>query len=139
MSKFTDISDRALETALELVHQAGDGLRSAGSSVRDLVPSRRSTAGKFLKSSAALGVARTGGKVATSFVKRNPVAVGAAAAVGIGLIGYAVFRRYRQKQDMAAIDGSARRLQPATSRGNAGLRSRAARYSRAAARTPSES
>lgn len=138
MSKFTDISDRALETALELVHQAGDGLRSAGSSVRDLVPSRRSTAGKVLKSSAALSVARTGGKVATSFVKRNPVAVGAVAAIGVGVIGYALFRRYRQKQDMAAIDGSARRLQPATSRGNAGLRSRAARFGRAAT-TPSES
>lgn len=138
MSKFTDISDRALEAALELVHQAGDGLRSAGSSVRDLVPSRRSTAGKVLKSSAALSVARTGGKVATSLVKRNPVAVGAVAAIGVGVIGYALFRRYRQKQDMAAIDGSARRLQPATSRGNAGLRSRAARFGRAAT-APSES
>ncbi|MET1023508.1 MAG: hypothetical protein ABWX87_04290 [Pseudoxanthomonas sp.] len=139
MSKFTDISDRALETALDLVHQAGDGLRSAGSSVRDLVPSRRSTAGKLIKNSAALGAVRTGGKVASTFVKRNPVALGAAAAVGVGLIGYAVFRKYKQKQAGAAIDGSARRLEPATTRGNAGVRSRAGRHSRVAPKTPSES
>jgi uncharacterized membrane protein YebE (DUF533 family) len=139
MSKFTDISDRALETALDLVHQAGSGLRSAGSSVRDLVPSRHSRTGRLIKSSAALGAVRTGGKVATSFVKRNPVAIGAAAAVGVGLIGYAVFRKYRQKQAAVAIDGSARRLEPATTRGNAGLRSRAAQHSRTAPKTSSES
>lgn len=138
MSKLTDISDRALETALDLVHQAGDGLRSAGSSVRDLVPSRRSR-NRFIKNSAALGAVRTGGKAAGTFVKRNPVAVGAAAAVGIGLIGYAVFRKYKQKQATAAIEGSARRLEPATTRGNAGVRSRTARQSRVAPKTPSES
>lgn len=137
MSKFTDISDRALETALELVHQAGDGLRNAGSSVRDLVPSRQS-ADRFIKHSAALGAVRTGGKVARTFVKRNPVAVGAVAAVGIGLIGYAVLRKYRQKQAATPIEGSARRLEPATTRGNAGVRSRTARASRAAPKTPSE-
>lgn len=137
MSKFSDISDRALETALDLVHQAGDGLRSAGSSVRDLVPSGRK-ASSFLKSSAALGAVRTGGKAAGSFVKRNPVAVGAVAAVGVGLIGYAVYRKYKQKQDAAAIEGSARRLEPATTRGNAGVRSRSGRHTRVAPKTPTE-
>ncbi len=138
MSKFTDISDRALETALDLVHQAGDGLRSAGSSVRDLVPSGRSKARTLFRNSAALGAVRTGGKVATTFVKRNPVAVGAVAAVGVGLIGYAVFRKYKQKQAVAAIEGSARRLEPATTRGNAGTRSRSGRRTRGAAETPNE-
>lgn len=131
MSKFSDISDRALETALDLVHQAGDGLRHAGSSARDLLPSRNSKAAKLFKSSAALGAVRTGGKVAGTFVKRNPVAVGAAAAVGVGLIGYAVYRKYKEKQGQP-LNGSARRLEPATTRGNAGVRSRSTRYSRVA-------
>lgn len=133
MSKFTEISDRALETALDLVHQAGDGLRSASSSVRDLVPSGR----KFIKGSAALGAVRTGGKVARSFAKRNPVAVGAAAAVGVGLVGYLVYRKYKQKQESGVIDGSVRRLEPATTRGNTALRSRAKRHTRATPDTSS--
>jgi len=139
MSKFTDIGDRALATALDLVQQAGDGLRNAGGSVRDLVPSRRSKTSRYIKHSAALGAVRTGSKVATTFVKRNPVAFGAAAAVGVGLIGYAVFRKYKQKQAAAAIEGSARRLEPATARGNAGIRSSASRHARVAPKTSSES
>ncbi|WCE05726.1 hypothetical protein [Pseudoxanthomonas sp. JBR18] len=138
MSKLSNISDRALETALDLVHQASGGLRSAGSSVRDMIPSRRSKTQKFIRNSAAIGAVRTGSKAAGTFVKRNPVAVSAVAAVGVGLLGYAVFRRYKQKQAQA-IESTSRRLEPATTRGNAGVRAaRATRYTRAAPKAPTD-
>ena len=63
MSKLTVITDRALERALELAHTAGDGLKSAGGSLRNA---------DWIKTGAALGAVKTGGKVATKFARRNP-------------------------------------------------------------------
>ena len=74
MSKLTVITDRALERALELAHTAGDGLKSAGGSLRNA---------DWIKTGAAIGAVKTGGKAATKFVRRNPAVAVAAAAVGV--------------------------------------------------------
>ncbi len=72
MSKLTVITDRALERALDLAHSAGDGLKSAGGSLRNA---------DWIKTGAAIGAVKTGGKAATKFVRRNPAVAVAAAAV----------------------------------------------------------
>lgn len=114
MSKLTLITDRALERALDLAHSAGDGLKSAGDSLRDnggsladrlrhssLGDSLKNfgpTASDWFKTGAALGAVKTGGKVAGKLARRNPTVSIAAAAVGVGLLGYAVYRRAQKKK-----------------------------------------
>lgn len=121
MSKLSDFGERTLEQALELVGHAGDGLRSAGHSLREHIPSRASAAAR---AGLALGAVKTGARATGKFAKRNPVLVGtaAAAAAVVALAGYAVYRKYKQRQAGAPIEGSARRLEPAATRGNAGTR-----------------
>ena len=70
MSKLTTITDRALELASQ-----------AGTSLKHAVPG----ADKLLQTGAALGVAKTGGKLAVNFVRRNP-AVAVATGIGVGLL-----------------------------------------------------
>src|SRR5690606_18234143 len=90
MSKLTIITDRALELAEQagagLRHagrQAGSGLRQAGSGLRHAGYG----AEHWIKTGAALGAARAGTRAATTVVRRNPVAVAAAAAVvGAGVL-----------------------------------------------------
>lgn len=123
MSKLTIITDRALELAEQagagLRHagrQAGSGLRQAGSGLRHAGHG----AEHWIKTGAALGAARAGTRAATSVVRRNPVAVAAAAAVvGAGVLAYVLYRKRRQDQAHAPIDGEARRLRD---NGNAGTR-----------------
>lgn len=119
MSKLSDFGERTLEQALELVGHAGDGLRSAGHSLREHIPSRASAAAR---AGLALGAVKTGARATGKFAKRNPVLVGTAAAAVVALAGYAVYRKYKQRQASAPIEGSARRLEPAATRGNAGTR-----------------
>ncbi|WP_066093084.1 hypothetical protein [Xanthomonas massiliensis] len=126
MSKLTVITDRALERALDLAGQAGDGLRNAGHHLRG----DAHTAVDWVKTGAALGAVKTGGKVATRFVRRNPAVAIAAAVAGAGLIAYAVYRK-RQKARQAPIEGSAQRLE--SHAGNADAR--AAALARRAAET----
>jgi len=103
MSKFSHLTERALE----LAEQAGTGLRHAGHSVSDA----GSSAAEWLKVGAAIGAARTGAKAAGNLVRRNPVAVAAAAAVvGAGVLAYVLYRKRRQQQD--PIEGQAQRLPP---------------------------
>lgn len=86
---------------MDLVGQVGDNLRTA-------IPD---TAGKWLQTGAALGVAKTGTKVVGGFIRRNP-AVAVAAAVGAGAIWLAV--RHRNKQKQAAgevIEGKSKRVE----------------------------
>lgn len=133
MSKFTVITDRALERALEIAGNAGDSLRHAGSSLRQVAPH----ASEWLKTGAAIGAVKTGGKAAGKFVRRNPAVTVAAAVAGLGLIGYALYRKRRRGQD--AIEGSAQRLDtPENQRGNANAR-RAARTSQRRAAPPTDS
>ncbi len=124
MSKLTVITDRALERALEIAGNAGDSLRHAAPHASD-----------WLKTGAALSAVKTGGKVAGKLVRRNPAVTIAAAVAGLGLIGYAVYRK--RKQQDGSIDGSARRIET-EQRSNANAR-RAARQSRRVAATPTDS
>lgn len=118
MSRLTVITDRALERAMDLASSAGDGLRHAGSNLRHQVAPH---AVDWIKTGAAMGAVKTGGKVATRFARRNPVVTVAAAAAGVGLIAYALYRKNKSRK--ATIDGSAERLEQV---GNANAR-RAAR------------
>lgn len=140
MSRLTVITDRALERVLDLAgtagdslkhaaNSAGDGLRSAGSNLR-----RHASPGasEWLKTGAALGAVKTGGRVATKLVRRNPTVAVAAAVAGIGLLGYAVYRKH--KRDQAALNGEAQRVDH---RSNAEAR-RAARNQRRVAATPTD-
>jgi hypothetical protein len=96
------------ERALQLATQVGAG-------IKDAVPDR---AIKWVETGAALGALRTGTRMATKLVRRNP-AVAAAAVAGAGLLWYAARRKARQAQD-GAIDGSATRIEAkrAPARGN---------------------
>ena len=103
MSKLTVITDRALERALELAHTAGDGLKSAGGSLRRAA---------WIKTGAAIGAVKTGGKAATRFARRNPAVAVAAAAVGVGLLGYALYRKQQKKKAAQGhvVNGQAQRI-----------------------------
>ncbi len=119
MSRLTVITDRALERALEIAGNAGDGLRHAGSSLRHAGPH----AADWIKTGAAIGAVKSGGKAAGKFVKRNPAITVAAAVAGLGLIGYAVYRKRKQRQDV--IEGNVERLEAHRSNANARRAARA--------------
>ncbi len=95
MSRLTTITDSALELAGQ-----------AGNSIKQLVPN----ADKLLKASAALGVAKTGGRVAIAFARRNPV-VAVAAALGVGVLAYAANRKRKQAALGAPIEGKSKRIE----------------------------
>lgn len=122
MSKLTIITDRALD----LASHAGDSLRHIGPQANKWLQS--GAAMGALKTGAALGAVKTGTKVARTAVRRNPVIAIAAAAVGVGLLGYAIYRK-RQRDNTAPIEGDSQRIE-ASKRGNAGARRSAARNSR---------
>lgn len=112
MSRLTVITDRALERALDLAHTAGDGLKQAGGNLGGSLRHFGPTATDWLKTGAALGAVKTGGKVATTMARRNPAVTIAAAAVGVGLLGYALYRK-QQKKKLAnghVVDGQASRI-----------------------------
>lgn len=97
------------ERALQLASQVGAG-------IRDAVPDK---AIKWVETGAALGVLRTGTRVAGKFVRRNPL-IAVAATAGAGLLWYAAHRKAKQAQN-GAIDGTATRIEAkrAGSRANA--------------------
>ena len=86
------------DRALELATQVGEGIKSR-------VPDR---AMKWVETGAAIGAVKTGAKVATKFVRRNP-AIAVAAVAGAGLLWYAARRRAKQAED-GAIEGQSRRV-----------------------------
>ena len=90
---------RLPERALQLATQVGDG-------IKDAVPHR---AIQWIETGAALGVLKTGTRVASRFVRRNPV-VAVAAAAGAGLLWYAARRKARQVEN-GALEGSATRIE----------------------------
>ena len=92
--------------ALELATQVGEGIKSR-------VPDR---AMKWVETGAALGVVKTGAKVATKFVRRNPV-VAVAAVAGAGLLWYVARQRAKQAED-GSIDGQSRRVEAKRNGGN---------------------
>ncbi|MDQ1091446.1 uncharacterized membrane protein YebE (DUF533 family) [Xanthomonas sacchari] len=119
MSKLTIITDRALD----LASHAGDSLKHLGPQANKWLQSGKAVGA--LKAGAALGAVKTGTKVARSAVRRNPAVAIAAAAVGIGLLGYAIYRK-RQRDKGAPIEGNAQRIEAASKRGNSGARRSAA-------------
>lgn len=101
------------ERALQLASQVGTGLR-------DAVPDK---AMKWVETGAALGALRTGTRVATKFVRRNP-AMAMAAAAGAGLLWY-VARHKAKKAQNGSIDGTATRIEAKRAGSRAGNGSRA--------------
>ncbi|GAA5001977.1 hypothetical protein GCM10025793_06550 [Lysobacter lycopersici] len=99
--------ERLPDRALELATQVGEGIKSR-------VPDR---ALKWVETGAAIGVVKTGAKVATRFVRRNPV-VAVAAVAGAGLLWYAARRRAKQAEgELGAIDGESKRIEAKRARG----------------------
>lgn len=96
MSRLDSISDKVMD----LVGHMGD-------SIRDGIPSR---AGTLVRTGAALGMAKTGSRVAGHFARRNP-AVLLATVVGVGAAWYAVHRYRKKQQANEALEGRARRIQ----------------------------
>jgi hypothetical protein len=95
------------ERAMELATRVGDGLK-------DRVPDR---AVQWVETGAALGALKTGTRVASRVVRRNP-AIFVAAAAGAGLLWYAARRRARRETlgldstaDNAASEGRSKRVQ----------------------------
>ena len=95
MSKLTTITDRAMD----LVSQAGTSLKHVGPS-----------ASKLLQTGAAMGAVKTGGRVAVKFARRNPV-VAAAAALGVGVLAYAAYRKKQKAEANAPIEGRSKRVE----------------------------
>ena len=102
MSKLTIITDRAMDIASH-----------AGESLRHLAPH----AGEWVKTGAAVGAVKTGGKAAAKFARRNPAAAVALVAAGVGLIGWVAWRNHKKKQaelagdNPPAIEGLSQRLE----------------------------
>jgi hypothetical protein len=95
MGKLDDLSGRMLDLATQV-----------GETVRDRVPDK---AMDWVQTGAALGALKTGSRVATRFVRRNPL-IAVAAAAGAGLLWYAARRRAQQARN-APIEGSAKRVE----------------------------
>jgi len=131
MSRLTVITDRALERAMDLASSAGDGLRHAGSNLRDHMAPQ---AMDWIKTGAALGAVKTGGKVAGRFARRNPAVTIAAAAAGVGLIAYALYRKKKARNGLT-LDGSAQRVEQ---QGNANARRAARQQQRGRVVDPSD-
>ncbi|MCD7099148.1 hypothetical protein [Stenotrophomonas sp. MMGLT7] len=133
MSKLTVITDRALERALEIAGNAGDSLKHAGGSLRE----SGVHAADWIKTGAAIGAVKTGGKVATKLVRRNPGVAIAAAVAGVGLLAYAVYRK-RQRDKNAPIEGSSHRIEAHPGNARARRAARAGRRRAAAAESTEE-
>lgn len=98
MNKLGNAQDRALE----LIGEIGTGLRKA-------VPGK---AMQWIETGAAIGAVKTGARVATKLVRRNPI-LATAAIAGAGLLWYVARRRARQAEN-GPIEGSATRVEAKT-------------------------
>src|SRR5690606_8873656 len=88
------------ERAMHLAGQVGDGLRGA-------VPDK---AVKWVETGAALAALKTGSRVATRFVKRNP-AIAVAAVAGAGLLWLAARRRAKRQEEAGGEGHATRRVE----------------------------
>jgi len=94
-NKMNDIPSRALEIANQV-----------GETLRDRIPD---SAIKWVETGAALGAIRAGTRVASGFVRRNPL-VAVATAAGAGLLWLAARNRAKQARE-APIAGTATRVE----------------------------
>lgn len=90
--------DYAQDRALQLIGELGDGIRKA-------VPGK---AMQWVETGAALGALKTGGRLATTLARRNPV-LATAAVAGAGLLWLAA-RNRAKKAENGPIEGSATRI-----------------------------
>ena len=90
MNQLANLPERALHVA----GRVGDGIRGA-------VPRKGL---QWVETGAALTALKTGGRVATRLVKRNP-AIAVAAVAGAGLLWLAARRRAKRNQEASGGDG----------------------------------
>jgi hypothetical protein len=90
MNQLANLPERAMHVA----GQVGDGIRSA-------VPRK---ALQWVETGAALTALKTGGRVATRLVKRNP-AIAVAAIAGAGLLWMAARKRAARNEETGSSDG----------------------------------
>lgn len=90
MNQLANLPERAMHVA----GQVGDGIRSA-------VPRK---ALQWVETGAALTALKTGGRVATRLVKRNP-AIAVAAVAGAGLLWLAARKRAKRNEESGGSDG----------------------------------
>lgn len=97
MSKLDAYTDRVVDLAGKV-----------GGAVKDHLPDH---AMRWFETGAAIGAVRTGSRVASKFVRRNP-AIAVAAVAGAGLLWYAARRRARriEADGVDAIDVDSTRL-----------------------------
>ena len=93
--------DKAQDRARELIGEIGDGLRKR-------VPDK---AVQLIETGAALGAVRTGAKVASGFVRRNPV-LATVLVVGAAAWWLAARHRARQRAGGQVYEGTASRYVP---------------------------
>ena len=97
----------------QLVRDAGATVGEAGSRVSTSLVRSYPHVKEWLSAGAGLALARRGGKVAVTAIRRHPVAAIAAtvALAGLGLAAVAVKRR-RAQANGEALPGTAKRLKP---------------------------
>jgi hypothetical protein len=88
--------DRLSDRSLALVHRTRDGLDAASSHLP-----------QWLSAGAALSLARSGTKVATTLVRRNPAAAVAIGVLGVGVLAYRMYRKRTKASDAATADDGA--------------------------------
>lgn len=102
MSRFDNLPDRALDMATNVSDR-----------IRHAMPTNKQRQnilnGGLLEAGVALGALKTGGRVASIFIRRNP-AIAVAAAAGAGLLWYAAHRRAK-KAENAPIEGNSKRVE----------------------------
>lgn len=93
------------DRALELFGEISDGIRKA-------LPGK---AMQWIETGAAIGAVRTGTRLATTFVRRNPV-LATAAIAGAGLLWLAARQRAKQAES-GPIEGTATRVEAKPGKG----------------------
>ena len=93
MNKFDDYTDRVVDLAGKV-----------GDAVKEHLPEH---AMRWIETGAAIGAVKTGSRVASKFVRRNPV-IAVAAIAGAGLLWYAT----KQRRQAAAGNSITKRAPP---------------------------
>lgn len=86
--------DRLSDRSLALVHRTRDGLDAASSHLP-----------QWLSAGAVLSLVRSGTKVATTLVRRNPAAAVAIGVLGVGVLAYRMYRKRANASDAATAGG----------------------------------
>jgi hypothetical protein len=88
--------DRLSDRSLALVHRTRDGLDAVSTHLP-----------QWLSAGAALSLARSGTRVATTLVRRNPAAAVAVGVLGVGVLAYRMYRKRANASDATTADDGA--------------------------------